>query len=382
MSFAGESRQLSPPDHRSDPTWNLSRFVRVGPARARALAGVSRVASGSSIHRRFRARHPRSERGVRTVNVVCWFAFSMPARSREKEEKSASRSDARAGRGRAPRRRRARDARRDAPRRVSARGEGRERSVAFGDARTKRGGSRGRARVPAAVAASRMGFVPWLFVYANPKAKPPPRHALASALWLRTRMFPTVIVEGGGVVPAFGRPRGGRPRSGARARAGGLAGGAANGRRKKARGPWNKGRAGLPQRPRSGSVVRKRTGDGAPRPRDPRAFGKRRRAPEEAERACFAAAFEAAARRASVGVAASATRPEERWRMGGVSRHACRSFVLADLRPRSRDFPNDGTGGLDRRRLGSRRERLSPNADRNDARRSIEPNEPPDSSSS
>jgi len=138
----------------------------------------------------------------------------------------------------------------------------------------------------------------------------------------------------------------------------------------------------VPQRPRSGSVVRKRTGDGAPRPRDPRAFGKRRRAPEEAERACFAAAFEAAARRASVGVAASATRPEERWRMGGVSRHACRSFVLADLRPRSRDFPNDGTGGLDRRRLGSRRERLSPNADRNDARRSIEPNEPPDSSSS
>ena len=144
----------------------------------------------------------------------------------------------------------------------------------------------------------------------------------------------------------FGRPRGGRPRSGARARAGGLAGGAANGRRKKARGPWNKGRAGLPQRPRSGSVVRKRTGDGAPRPRDPRAFGKRRRAPEEAERACFAAAFEAAARRASVGVAASATRPEERWRMGGVSRHACRSFVLADLRPRSRDFANDGTAVL------------------------------------
>ena len=96
MSFAGESRQLSPPDHRSDPTWNLSRFVRVGPARARALAGVSRVASGSSIHCRSRARHPRSERGVRTVNVVCWFAFSMPARSREKEEKSASRSDARA----------------------------------------------------------------------------------------------------------------------------------------------------------------------------------------------------------------------------------------------------------------------------------------------
>ena len=127
------------------------------------------------------------------MNVVCWFAFSMPARSREKEEKSASRSDARAGRGRAPRRRRARDARRDAPRRVSARGEGRERSVAFGDARTKRGGSRGRARVPAAVAASRMGFVPWLFVYANPKAKPPPRHALASALWLRTRSVATVM---------------------------------------------------------------------------------------------------------------------------------------------------------------------------------------------
>ena len=179
------------------------------------------------------------------MNVVCWFAFSMPARSREKEEKSASRSDARAGRGRAPRRRRARNARRDAPRRVSARGDGRERPVAFGDARMKRGGSRGRARVPAAVAASRMGFVPWLFVYANPKAKPPPRHALASALWLRTRMFPTVIVEGGGVVPAFGRPRGGRPRSGARARAGGLAGGAANGQRKKARGPsWKKGAPG------------------------------------------------------------------------------------------------------------------------------------------
>ena len=55
------------------------------------------------------------------------------------------------------------------------------------------------------------------------------------------------------------------------------------------------------------------------------------------------------------------------------------SFIRprADLRPRSRDFPNDGTGGLDRRRLGSRRERLSPNADQNDARRSIEPNEPP-----
>jgi hypothetical protein len=87
---------ISAGSNRSDPTWNLSRFVRVGPARARALAGASRVASGSSIHRRSRARHPRSERGVRTVNVVCWFAFSMPARSREKEEKSASRSDARA----------------------------------------------------------------------------------------------------------------------------------------------------------------------------------------------------------------------------------------------------------------------------------------------
>ena len=141
----------------------------------------------------------------------------------------------------------------------------------------------------------------------------------------------------------------------------------------------------VPQRPRSGSVVRKRTGDGAPRPRDPRAFGKRRRAPEEAERACSAAAFEAAARRASVGVAASATRPEERREMAdGRSLAPRASFIRprADLRPRSRDFPNDGTGGLDRRRLGSRRERLSPNADQNDARRSIEPNEPPDSSSS
>lgn len=87
---------ISAGSNRSDPTWNLSRFVRVGPARARALAGASRVASGSSVHRRSRTRHPRSERGVRTVNVVCWFAFSMPARSREKEEKSASRSDARA----------------------------------------------------------------------------------------------------------------------------------------------------------------------------------------------------------------------------------------------------------------------------------------------
>lgn len=288
--------------------------------------------------------------------------------------------------GRAPRRRRARDARRDAPRRVSARGEGRERPVAFGDARTKRGGSRGRARVPAAVAASRMGFVPWLFVYANPKAKPPPRHALASALWLRTRMFPTVIVEGGGVVPAVrtaaGRSssvRGARARRGTRRRSGERA------KEKGARTLLEEGRAGFRNDPGAGSVVRKRTGDGAPRPRDPRAFGKRRRAPEEAERACSAAAFEAAARRASVGVAASATRPEERREMAdGRSLAPRASFIRprADLRPRSRDFPNDGTGGLDRRRLGSRRERLSPNADQNDARRSIEPNEPPDSSSS
>ena len=184
--------------------------------------------------------------------------------------------------GRAPRRRRARDARRDAPRRVSARGEGRERPVAFGDARTERGGSRGRARVPAAVAASRMGFVPWLFVYANPKAKPPPRHALASALWLRTRMFPTVIVEGGGVVPAFGRPRGGRPRSGARARAGGLAGGAANGQRKKARGPsWKKGAPGsatTPERARSlGKEPETGRRDPAIRARSERGGGRRRR---------------------------------------------------------------------------------------------------------
>ena len=77
------------------------------------------------------------------------------------------------------------------------------------------------------------------------------------------------------------------------------------------------GRAGFRNDPGAGSVVRKRTGDGAPRPRDPRAFGKRRRAPEEAERACSAAAFEAAARRASVGVAASATRPEEATGDGG-----------------------------------------------------------------
>ena len=93
---------ISAGSNRSDPTWNLSRFVRVGPARARALAGASRVASGSSIHRRSRARHPRSERGVRTVNVVCWFAFSMPARSREKEEKSASRSRANQREGASP----------------------------------------------------------------------------------------------------------------------------------------------------------------------------------------------------------------------------------------------------------------------------------------
>ena len=289
--------------------------------------------------------------------------------------------------GRAPRRRRARDARRDAPRRVSARGEGRERPVAFGDARTERGGSRGRARVPAAVAASRMGFVPWLFVYANPKAKPPPRHALASALWLRTRMFPTVIVEGGGVVPAVrtaaGRSssvRGARARRGTRRRSGERA------KEKGARTLLGQGRAGFRNDPGAGSVVRKRTGDGAPRPRDPRAFGKRRRAPEEAERACSAAAFEAAARRASVGVAASATRPAEATGVGGWEESLAprASFIRprADLRPRSRDFPNDGTGGLDRRRLGSRRERLSPNADQNDARRSIEPNEPPDSSSS
>ena len=47
---------------------------------------------------------------------------------------------------------------------------------------------------PAAEATSRMGDVPVLLVYANPKAKPPPRHALASALWFRTsscrRSFP------------------------------------------------------------------------------------------------------------------------------------------------------------------------------------------------
>ena len=233
--------------------------------------------------------------------------------------------------GRAPRRRRARDARLDAPRRVSARGEGLERPVAFGDARTERGGSRGRARVPAAVAASRMGFVPWLFVYANPKAKPPPRHALASALWLRTRMFPTVIVEGGGVVPAVrtaaGRSssvRGARARRGTRRRSGERA------KEKGARTLLGQGRAGFRNDPGAGSVVRKRTGDGAPRPRDPRAFGKRRRAPEEAERACSAAAFEAAARRASVGVAAErdATGGSDgRSRMRGVSRHARRSFV-------------------------------------------------------
>ena len=139
---------------------------------------------------------------------------------------------------------------------------------AFGDARTKRGGSRGRARVPAAVAASRMGFVPWLFVYANPKAKPPPRHALASALWLRTRMFPTVIVEGGGVVPAV-RTAAERSSSVDRARARrGLAGGAANVHTKKARGPsGSSGRAGFRNDPGElGSVVRKIAGDGAPRP--------------------------------------------------------------------------------------------------------------------
>ena len=46
---------------------------------------------------------------------------------------------------------------------------------------------------PAAEATSRMGDVPVLLVYANPKAKPPPRHALASALWFRTSRLPTVI---------------------------------------------------------------------------------------------------------------------------------------------------------------------------------------------
>ena len=47
--------------------------------------------------------------------------------------------------------------------------------------------------VPAAEATSRMGDVPVLLVYANPKAKPPPRHALASTLWFRTSRLPTVI---------------------------------------------------------------------------------------------------------------------------------------------------------------------------------------------
>jgi hypothetical protein len=320
------------------------------------------------------------------VNVVCWFAFSMPARSREKEEKSASRSDARAGRGRAPRRRRARDARRDAPRRVSARGEGRKRSVAFGDARTKRGGSRGRARVPAAVAASRMGFVPWLFVYANPKAKPPPRHALASALWLRTRMFPTVIVEGGGVVPAVrtaaGRSssvRGARARRGTRRRSGERA------KEKGARTLLEEGRAGFRNDPGAARSLGKEpeTGrrDPAIRARSERGGGRRRR---RRGRALPRLSRLRRGARPWVWRRARRDRRKRREMADGRSLAPRASFIRprADLRPRSRDFPNDGTGGLDRRRLGSRRERLSPNADRNDARRSIEPNEPPDSSSS
>ena len=76
-------------------------------------------------------------------------------------------------------------------------------------------------------------------------------------------------------------------------------------------------------------------------------------------------------------------RSDGRW-SDGRSLAPRASFIRprADLRPRSRDFPNDGTGGLDRRRLGSRRERLSPNADQNDARDRSNRTNLPDSSSS
>ena len=184
----------------------------------------------------------------------------------------------------------------------------------------------------------------------------------------------------------FGRPRGGRPRSGARARAGGLAGGAANGQRKKARGPsWDKGAPGsatTPERARSlGKEPETGRRDPAIRARSERGGGRRRR-----RRGRALPRLSRLRRGARPWVWRRARRDRRKRREMADERSLAprASFIRprADLRPRSRDFPNDGTGGLDRRRLGSRRERLSPNADRNDARRSIEPNEPPDSSSS
>lgn len=152
-----------------------------------------------------RTRHVAFERLVRIVNVVCCFSFSRPAgRCGEDRVKRVryQRSDARVCRSlfrplarffrHAVRRRRARAERS----RLEARRETRDRPLD-----TRRHSMRGKHRrdrhherhVPAAEATSRMGDVPVLLVYANPKAKPPPRHALASTLWFRTSRLPTVI---------------------------------------------------------------------------------------------------------------------------------------------------------------------------------------------
>jgi hypothetical protein len=44
-------------------------------------------------------------------------------------------------------------------------------------------------------AASFSGDEPCVFVYANPYAKPPPRHALARTLWFLASIEPTVMAS-------------------------------------------------------------------------------------------------------------------------------------------------------------------------------------------
>lgn len=153
-----------------DASANASRRVRAArPYRERGLLFFVLDACGAV---RRRPGETRAVPKVRCAFVVRYFLLAILSARRRRRRARAERA-----------RREARRESRDRPldtRWHSMRGKNRR------DRHHER-------HVPAAEATSRMGDVPVLLVYANPKAKPPPRHALASTLWFRTSRLPTVI---------------------------------------------------------------------------------------------------------------------------------------------------------------------------------------------